>query len=181
MKKTIIFVILVSSFVFLTACASDDEIADELIDYYNNEWIPIHAMKRSELGTAKEDFRKIMMESGEDHEKEAIELHENDIIPVIDKVVDQFESIELRHRKIKKLNKMQIKAEKHGRDLMQNGIDYFKGDASKSKYIQKDNELKRKYDEVNEYLEKLMDIYNLEYDRKKDSIEGYYELKRKEE
>lgn len=181
MKKFFTLVFVVSSLFFLSSCASDEEIADELIDYYNNEWIPIHAMKRKELGTSKEDFRKIMMELEEGYEKEAIELHENDIIPIVDKVLDRFESIELKHRKVKKLNKMQIKAEEHGRDLMKSGIDYFKGDLSKSEYIQKDNELKRKYDEVNDYLEKLMENYNLEYDKTKNSIEGYYELKRKEE
>lgn len=74
---------------------------------------------------------------------------------------------------------MQIKAEKTGKELAKSMIDYANGDIESSKLLQIEYELKRKYDEVHEYLEKLMDIYNLEYDWN-NKVDGFYELIHKE-
>jgi len=76
---------------------------------------------------------------------------------------------------------MQIKAEKNGKELLESIIDYYNGDLSDSEHRQKENEAKRKYEELIDYLEELMDTYNLEYDKEKGKVDGYYELKRREE
>src|SRR5699024_584282 len=108
MKIFFVLIFILSSVFFLNACASDDEIADELIDYHNNEWIPIHVMKERDASYAMKELMNVLNEFGEDYEEEAIALDETDIIPLADKVIDRYESIQIKSRKVKKPNKMQI-------------------------------------------------------------------------
>src|SRR5699024_6294482 len=115
-------------FIVLVSCASDDEIADELIDYYNNEWIPIHGMKTYEIDTARNTVMDLIQELEENDGNESIALHEVDVVAIADNIIDRFESIQLKHRKVKKLNNMQIKAEKTGKELANSMIDYANGD-----------------------------------------------------
>lgn len=185
----VVLITVISILVGLSACASKEEITDELIDYYNKDWIPIHVMKLRNTADGERRFREFLLElDGKDvQEMEQNELDqinrifEEDIIPTMDRVVNRYKSVQVEHRKIKKLNEMQIEAEEFARTLMKNGINYFKGEITESEYREDVNELKRKYDEVNDYLENLMDKYNVEYDYEKDSINGYYEIKRAED
>lgn|SRR5699024_477564 len=185
MKNLFKFICTIPLFILLVSCASDDEIADELIDYYNNEWIPIHDAKESKMKTMKNTFMNLAINLEEGNEadvkKESIEKYETDVIPTVDKVIEQYESIQLNHRQVKKLNKKQIKVEKTERDYLESIIDYVNGDISVSKHREMENQLKEVIHEVNDYLEKLMEKYNLEYDKTKERTGGFYEIKRKEE
>src|SRR5699024_10339585 len=134
MKKFLALICIIPSLIILSSCTNDEEVADELIDYYNNKWIPIHTMKERDIGTGKISLKSILTEPGDNYEQEVVDLYETDIIPIADKVIDRFESIQFKGKKVKKLNTMQIKAEKHGRKLLKAGIEHFNGDLSDSEH-----------------------------------------------
>ncbi len=177
----------------LSLCAKHEEIADELIDYYNNEWIPIQVKKNKVMLNSEHKVVMIYKEFEESDEKfdeetkgiriteKLVTLVNEQSIPAIDQVIDKFESVELEHKKVEKLNDMKVETEMFGRSVLDKLIDHYQGNISESEFKEEQYELNKKYDEVNEYLEKLMDKYNLEYDYEKGSIDGYYELKHAED
>src|SRR5699024_8436873 len=48
----------------ITGCSNDDEIAKELIDYYNNDWISAQKMKKENIGAKK--LRLLKIENNEE-------------------------------------------------------------------------------------------------------------------
>lgn len=183
MKKIIIQMLTISALFLLVACGNKDEAADELIKYYNEEWIPIQAMKKTKTNNAQDNFLENYSKQGEDDEKnkEVIALYKDEIIPIADEVLEQLKFIELEHRKVKKMNDLQIKAEEFAKTHLENAIDLYKGNISEEQYKKNDAQLKEKYDTVLEYRDELMEKYDLEYDKEKGEVDGFYELKHKKE
>ena len=79
------------------------------------------------------------------------------------------------------MNDLQIKAEEFAKTHLENVIDLYKGNISEEQYKKNDDELKEKYDTVLEYRDELMEKYDLEYDKEKGEVDGFYELKHKKE
>ncbi len=79
------------------------------------------------------------------------------------------------------MNELQIEAEESGKTLLNKLIDYNKGDLTEEEYLEAQNELERKYDDVLEYRNELMEEYDLEFDKEEYRSEGYYELQRAED
>lgn len=181
MKKIFITLFMIFMLMAFAACASKEEIADELIKYYNEQWIPIQVMKQNEMSDFQDKLIEMHVEQGDEVEEEVITLLNVEAIPAADKVLAKLDAVQLEHRKIKKLHNNKIEAEELGRDLFNILIAHYRGEISKDELREKENESRNKYDEVNDYLEKLMEKYNLEYDYEKGSIEGYYEIKRVED
>src|SRR5699024_2018880 len=181
MKKSIAQMLAISALFLLAACGNNEEAADELIDYYNEEWIPIHAMKSTEMHDAQTKLLKIMEEQGEDYEEEAIALIKDEILPVADEVLDRLESIELEQREVKKVNDLQIEAEEFARNFLEKGIDYYKGDITDTEYLNDESKLKEKYDAALDYQDELIEKYDLKYDKEKGKVDGFYELKHRED
>ncbi len=153
MKHIIGLLLTASILMLLTSCGNKEEIAEELIDYYNNNWIPIHNMKVRNTSIGEEKLTSILVELDEkDVEEisetdlaEIITVYEEDIIPVADRVVNRFDSVHLEYKKVKKLNDLQIEAEDFGRTMLKNGIGYYKGEVSESDYREDVNELINKF------------------------------------
>ena len=53
MKKLLTLILIVSTLFLLTACNHQEGVADELIEYYNEEWIPMNAMKKEKMREAQ--------------------------------------------------------------------------------------------------------------------------------
>ncbi|MEN1968767.1 hypothetical protein WMZ97_11930 [Lentibacillus sp. N15] len=180
MKKIFTWMLAVSALFLLAACSNDEETADELIEYYNEEWIPIHAMKSAKMDDAQERLLKIQEEQEENYRGEAIALYKDEIIPSFNEVLERLKSVELEHKEVKKMNDLQMKAEEFGKTHLKMGIDYFNDDISDTQYMTHEDELKEKYDDVLEYRDKLIEKYDLKYDKEKDKVDGFYELKHKD-
>lgn len=189
MKNVAKLIITVFVLIFFTACGNKEEIVDELIYYYNEEWISIQAMKNKEMRNARYRLLNFQEETEEYEEgeesllfkEEIIELLIEDALPVSNQVVDRFESTQLKHKEVKRLNNMKVEAEKFAKAALEKLIDYYNGEISEYEVKEEQYELNKKYDEVNDYLEKLMEKYNLEYNSDKGSVDGFYELKRAED
>jgi len=49
MKKLISLMLVMCALMLLISCENKDEVADEIVQYYNEEWIPINNMKKNDL------------------------------------------------------------------------------------------------------------------------------------
>lgn len=142
---------------------------------------PHECNEEKKMREAETKLSELLQNEGEDFEEKAIALYKDETIPSFDEVLEQLESVELEHSEIKKVHELQMEAEEFARTHLERGIDYFKGDISDSKYKTYENELKEKYDAVLDYQDKLIEKYNLEYDKEKGKVDGFYELKNKDE
>lgn len=184
-KKTIL-IITFFILVFLFACSNKEEIAAEFVHYYNEEWIPILLMKKDKMDDVQRMIMEIEHELEENSDDETVSIYKEEIIdliklefiPVADDVVDRFKNIQLEHKEIIKLNELQIEAEEFARTVMDSGIDYYKGDITEEAYKKKENELEKRYVEVSDYIDRLMEKYSVEFDADQDSVNGFHELRR---
>ncbi len=181
MPKIITLMLAVSTLFLLAACSNQDKAASEFIEYYNEEWIPMNAMKKEKMREAQDKLSEIESNQGEDLGEKAVALYKTETIPSFDEVLEQLESVELEHSEVKKVNKLQIEAEEFARTHLEKGIDYFKGTISDTEYRAHENELKEKYDTVLDYQDELIEKYDLEYEKKKGKVDGFYELKIKKD
>jgi len=49
MKKIISLILVVFALFLLVSCGNKDEVADEIVHYYNEEWMPVNDMKEKEM------------------------------------------------------------------------------------------------------------------------------------
>lgn len=182
MKKIFLFLFTASIAFLLTACANDEEVADELIDYYNTEWIPVQVMKQENMNEAEDKLIDITTndDGTSDQEEEITALVNEDMVAVMDDILDQFEAIHPEQKAVTKMNNLQIEAEKLAQQHAASTIDNYKGDLSDSKYSIEGDKLKEKYDDVLTYRDELMEKYGLEFDKEKGQGDGFYEIKRKD-
>src|SRR5699024_4644637 len=138
MKKIIPHILVLSALIFLGACGNEEGAADELIEYYNEKWIPILAMKSEKMSEAQDTFLEIHRGPGEEEEKneETIALYKDEIIPIADDVLEQFKSVQLEHKEVIQMNDLQIEAEQFSKNLLENSIDLFEGTISEAELQQ---------------------------------------------
>lgn len=176
MKKIISVLFLVCAMFIFTSCANKDEVADEIVQYYNEEWIPINDMKRTRLDGYALKINELEQEGKED---EAISLIEDKMIPIIDKVLGELEDVEAENKKVKKINDKQIKAEEFAKDMSEDIIAYYEGDKSEDDIRSNKRKLESKYDKIIEYQDRLIDKYDLELSDEK--IKSFNKLERSED
>src|SRR5690625_4628910 len=104
MKKIMILMLTVSTLVILTSCGNNKDIQEELLSYYNEEWIAVSEVNKK--GTHK--LLDVISERGEEDE-EAIIVREEEIIPAEKESMDRLKSLQLEYKQVKKLNELQIK------------------------------------------------------------------------
>lgn len=63
--------------------------------------------------------------------------------PAADRAIEEFKSVQLKHKKVDKLNDMKIEAEIFGRSVLEKLIDFYNGDISESKFKEEQDELNK--------------------------------------
>lgn len=177
MKRTIVYLLIVSTFLLFSACSKKGEVVDELIEYHNKILLPLHVNSQAETNLFQQ---KLLNLYKEEDEQGLIQLLKKEVIPSTDKSINELESNIPKHREVKKLNKLQIKTEKFKKTSLQQVIEHFEGNVSESELRRTENDLTEKYNEILDYRDKLMDKYDLEFDKAEEHGNGFYELKRVE-
>ncbi|WP_066194135.1 MULTISPECIES: hypothetical protein [Gracilibacillus] len=179
MKQRMILVITACSLLLLASCSDKEEIAEELIQYNNEVWVPINKMKETELNDL-ESMQQELESAGKI--EEAALLVENEIVPVMDEVLDQLESADTANKEVDEWNDMQIEAEELAKDYMEESVDYYESDEwSVVDHFFNTEELKAKYIDVADYRDELIDTYELEYVKGHEGLGNFRDLKRAEE
>ncbi len=179
MKKIIIPILIVFTLLLLVSCGNKDEVANEIVHYYNEEWVPINDMKEKEMRDPLAEVARLESENKED---EAAALVKDKVLPIVDEVLGRLEAVDTDNRKVKKMNDMQIKAEEFARNMSKSIITYYEGgNVSEQDIEEYDEELQEKYQDVLDYRDKLMDKYNLEQTENEDEDSKFYKLKRAED
>lgn len=147
MKKIIIFIVTAFTLVILASCANYDDVQEELLSYYNDEWLPISVFNKSETNEPLKKIIRILSERGEEDE-EVFKIREEEIIPITEGVLKRFKSITLEHEKVKELNELQIEIAELDRDGDISSNDYIKGDITRSELWETWNELREKREAI---------------------------------
>jgi len=178
MKKYLIFTFIMFSLFILASCGNKDEEAEELIQYNNDKWVPINEVKKEKLNEPENKLTKV---EDEGKDEEASTVIEDEIIPILDDIQNEFKAVELKHKKIKKLNELEIEAEEFLIKTMEEVVIHYKGgNVSEEDLNKNNNELEEKFQEVIDYRYELMDKYDLEYVEDDESLGNFRNLKHKE-
>lgn len=158
MRKTLLFLTLLLVSALFISCSDKEQVADEIIKYYNEEWIPINNFIKDETGKLTNEF--INLDSKKD-KTEASELLKTEIIPLNEEVVAKLESVEPKNKEIKKINDLQLKAENFALEGFHNILKYYEGEMTESELAKDKKKLDSMYDDVIEYQDKVFEKYNL--------------------
>lgn len=160
MKKPSLFLILVlvSVCILLVSCDNKEQVADEIVEYHNEKWIPISNFKKDETEKLTNEF--IKLDSKKD-KTEATELIKNEIIPLNEDVVWKLENVDPKNKETKKINDLQLKAEEFALEIFNNIIKYYEGEMTESELAKDKQKLDSMYDDVIEYQDKVFEKYNL--------------------
>lgn len=175
MKKGISLIIVVFAAFLLVSCGNKDEVADEIVHYYNEQWVPINAKDEEEM---LDLFDKLYELEKKDKENKATAYIKNEMLPVVDEILERLESVDSSNKEVKKMNDMQIEAEQHERNGLKAIKDYYEGSKSEDELNSLKEEWEQKIDDVIEYRDELMEKYDLELDRNEEKIGDFYKLKR---
>ncbi|MEI3615018.1 hypothetical protein [Pseudogracilibacillus sp. SO30301A] len=163
MKRKLTVCLFGIAFLLLGACANDDETANELIDYYNNDWQKLQTMKSEKIGDRAFDWVAF---DKEENPEEGIEYLENEVLPELDALRDYLYSIEPKTEAVRELHQLQIEAEEFGFQIIEeNTMEYYRDEIEDEEIWAKVDELKDKYDAFSERLHKLMGDYDLEFEK----------------
>jgi len=158
MRKTLFFLMLILVSALLMSCADKEQEADEIITYYNEEWIPINNFKEDNIGEFTTEF--IHLDAQED-KSEATQLLETEIIPLVEEVITNLENVEPKNKKIKKMNNLQIETEQLALENFKDIIKYYDGDMTESEIAKGTEKVDSMYDDIIEYQNKIFKEYNL--------------------
>jgi|SRR5690625_4128887 len=109
MKRYLSIVIGILFIFFTYGCTNSDEVADELIEYHNSDWVTFKKMNDDMLGPFEAEFTILAM--GKDVEGTKV-LIEEEILPAQSVLVDYLERRNLEHKEVQELNQLMIEIER---------------------------------------------------------------------
>lgn len=169
----------VFSLFLLVSCDDKDKGAEALIEYNNDKWVPIYKSKNEKMDELKSKLSKL---ENEEKNQEAASLLEQEIIPLLDDIQQEFKDVQPNHKNVKKLNKLEVEAEVVLKNQMKDVAAYYKGENITEQDIHKGNKkVKETFQEVIDYRFELIDDYDLEYVEDDESLGNLRNLKHKEE
>ncbi|HLR68981.1 MAG TPA: hypothetical protein VK105_17995 [Virgibacillus sp.] len=158
MRKALLFLILIFVSSILISCADKEQEIDEIIKYYNEEWVPINNSIKGKLEELTTEFIKL---DAKKDKSEATELIQTEIIPLTEEMVTELENVEPENKTIKKMNNLQIEAEKFAIKSYKHIIKYYDGEITESELAKDKQKLDNMYEDVIEYQQKVLKKYNM--------------------
>ena len=160
--KRIVAVSLFTFCLFLRACSSNDQVADELIDYYNNDWQALQEMKQEKIGTKRDDlysFDKI------ENPEEGLDYLENEVLPELDAIMEYLKEIKPKTKEVRELHQLQIDAEEFGYQMiLEDGNAYYHNEITDEEIWNNVDKLKDLYDEFAKRRNELMEKYDIVFE-----------------
>src|SRR5699024_12528488 len=95
----------------------------------------------------------------EGKDKEAITILEDEMIPILNETINKFKDVNLQHKKIKKLNDLEIEADELLKDSAKEAIIHYNGGDVSEEDIQQNNiEIEEKALKLTDYRHELIEI-----------------------
>lgn len=176
MKKRIIFIVTISITFLLVSCGKYKDVQEEILHYYNEEWLPTSLWYERQMSGPDQKIRDIIFDRRDEQDPEIIKIREEEILPVVKEAIERFKSIQPKHKKVKKLNDLQIELYELERDSDKAVIDHARGHITKDEMYEIRGELWEKREAFDDYIEELLYKYNLEHDGDKGHGFNLYEL-----
>jgi len=171
---------------FLTyGCTNSDEVANELIEYHNNDWLTFKNMHDEKLGPIASKFIILTLR---DDQKGVEVLINEEFLPPVSELVDYLEGIKLENKEVQALNQLMIEIEKEAYNKFKQTAEVLeRGDKKEieerfDKHDAYKDEQEENFDKFYKEREKLMKKYDVhwieEYDEDGERID---KMKRKED
>src|SRR5690625_1418042 len=109
MKRYLFIIIGIIFIVFIYSCTNSDKVANELIEYHNNDWLTFKKMSDKKLGPMETEF--IRLTTGQDLQGTET-LIKKEILPTLGELIDYLEGIKLEHKEVKELNQLKVEIQK---------------------------------------------------------------------
>ena len=158
---------------FLTyGCTNSDEVADELIEYHNNDWLKFKNMNDEKLGPIASEIVTLILR--DDHKGVELLIKE-EFFPAVSEIVDYLEGIELEHKEVQALNQLMIEVKKDSYNQFQETAKVLEsGDEKK---------IQERFEKHSEYLDEQNEIYDNFYEKRDQLVKKYdiYWIKEYEE
>lgn len=146
-KVSILFVLM-----FISGCANN-QVADELIEYYNNDWLELDQLREETLTPL--DHKFAMMRLRGEGEETFIEFVETEVLVHVQNVLDAAGKVEPKHKQVKKFHQLLIETYQA---IDQSSNEYVEG-SGKVDYEamwKKREKFNQMYDDVLKHRDKLM-------------------------
>src|SRR5690625_5958472 len=161
--KRYLFIIIGITFMFLTyGCTNSDEVADELIEYHNNDWLKFKNMNDEKLGPIASEIVTLIMR--QEHKGVEILIKE-EFLHAVSEIVDYLEGIELEHKEVQALNQLMIEVKKDSYNQFQETAKVLEsGDEKK---------IQERFEKHSEYLDEQNEIYDNFYEKRDQLVKKY--------
>lgn len=155
-RNNFIFIILVGvSLLLLIGCGKNEETAEELMRYHNEDWTELSDKRKKALDDKQE--RLIFIETIEGRQASG-EYLEEVVLPGLKEFIAEEKAIELEDESVKKLHQLLIEADEFAyKTLQDKGTAYYSGETDSDELFEANDDLKKKYDKFFDYREKLME------------------------
>ncbi len=162
MKKIYCILIGITLMFLISGCMNKDEVAKELIEYHNNDWIKVQKMKDAKISSKITMYTAFAME---DNEEAIANLLNEEILPSHNEILEYLKEIELDSNEIEELNLLQIEAETFGYEIFQEQAKIL-NDGNKT-------EINEMFNRFEIYDKALEDKYEIVYEKRKELMEKY--------
>lgn len=154
---------IVSSFLLLTACGTNEQTAEELIRYHNEDWTALVEKRNSALNDNSSELIYLEETEGKQAGNEYLE---NVILPELEDFLDVESAIEINDDSVKKLHDLLIDADEFVYNTLKDkGTAYYNGEIDGAELFEATEEGKVLYDKFFDYRDKLMEENDLAIDQ----------------
>lgn len=174
-NKNVYFLIAtVSFFLLLVACGKNEETADELIRYHNENWEEIIEIRNEALNVSMSKLIQLEDFGG----KEAVQEYIEDVILADFKdFLDYEKAIEIHDDSVKELHALLIEADEAAYNTLKDkGEEYYSGEIDEDEFIEAAEDTEELYDKFYAHREKLMNQNNLAIDHVMNDDGAYEEI-----
>src|SRR5690625_4156348 len=142
----------------LSSCGQKEEVADELIHYYNEDRPMIEAKRVETMDDSQSHLIHLENTDGKEASKEYLE---KTMLPELASIIEKENAIHLNHEEVQELHQLLIDADEFAYDTLQDkGIAYYQGDIEREELIEANEDLEEMYNTFFAHRDALMKKYD---------------------
>lgn len=158
----ILIIIVTSSLLLLMACGGNEQTAEELIRYHNEDWTELAEKRDKVLNGNTSQLRQIERTEGDQGSREFLE---EVILSEFEDFIEEEKAMEMNDDSVKELHELLIEADEFFYNfLKEKGPAYYLGEIGENELLEANEEVKKSYEKFFNYRDKLMKKNDLAID-----------------
>lgn len=158
----------------LSSCGQNEEVTDELIQYYNEDRPKLEAERAETMDDSQSHLTYLENTDGKETSKEYLE---KTMLPELASFIEKEKAIHLDHEEVQELHQLLIDADEFAYDTLQDkGLAYYQGDIERKELIDANEDLEEMYDTFFAHRDALMKKHSLVIEEKMNDKGSYDEV-----